>query len=472
MSTTLLPFLYQTRTMLRPRQVPVAALRRSFHSARPCLAPKKRKDPGTDIPFADDNLREYIPVENVDGEETPLRGTITPTERGIFDRIFADIAARGLRPRQQHQNPPSQPPTAKAQRSINMILESAAADIDFSKRPSSIVSPAVEAGAAKDRIKALQRFPPSLRAAARKSLDLMEPMQSGARMPGAPSVYSLAEGGGNGTHAAEWMIKDKMRQAELDAQREPERRRVEDLMYAAKSDFELWQIMEREVFTLPEKLGIRSPQPDARSTGDNRTKASKISNKEQKQQQQGLKEDEEISWKRSAEAVDGTEHRLNLYVYGPLYPQFLLLGLRLLDTSFTASSPLALSVLPRIKELGLESFILGVSTPFYNELLEIFYGRHGDLSKMLDLMEEMRHAGLYFDQGTLSILNRVQEQTSMLARGAFGTLAKAVMTMPEYEKSVRDRMSYWHAHVDESVKQREIDLDHSKLATSGIAVDI
>ena len=48
-------------------------------------------------------------------------------------------------------------------------------------------------------------------------------------------------------------------------------------------------------------------------------------------------------------------------------------------------SPLTFSLLPRIKELGLESFVLGVSTPFYNELLEIYWKRRGDLLGMMGL---------------------------------------------------------------------------------------
>ena len=51
----------------------------------------------------------------------------------------------------------------------------------------------------------------------------------------------------------------------------------------------------------------------------------------------------------SEPAVDGVSP---LALYGPLYPSFLLLGLRLLDRSFAKPSPLALSILPRIKSLG------------------------------------------------------------------------------------------------------------------------
>jgi hypothetical protein len=161
-----------------------------------------------------------------------------------------------------------------------------------------------------------------------------------------------------------------------------------------------------------------------------------------------------------------TSEKLNLYIYGPLYPSYLLHGLRLLDKSFSQPSTLALSVLPRIKELGMESFVLGVSTPFYNELLDIYYSRYGDLSKMLDLLEEARHSGLYFDSDTTAVLSKAQYQTDSLVAGKHGPFATAFMTMPEYERSMRERIKHWHRAVDISISQRDQDIDYERLYQS------
>ena len=152
---------------------------------------------------------------------------------------------------------------------------------------------------------------------------------------------------------------------------------------------------------------------------------------------------------------------MSLYVHGPLYPAYLLLALRRLDTAFNTSSPLALNILPRIKELGLESYVLGASTPFYNELLDIYWSRYGDLSGMLDLLEEMRYCGLYFDNKTSSILHHVQaELESMTAKERPGTFGAALMTMPQYEPNMRKRIRHWNRAVDMSIVQRGEDLGY------------
>ncbi|RYP47034.1 hypothetical protein DL768_006829 [Monosporascus sp. mg162] len=86
-----------------------------------------------------------------------------------------------------------------------------------------------------------------------------------------------------------------------------------------------------------------------------------------------------------------------------------------MDTAFHASSPLALNVLFRVKELGFESYVLGVVDALYNELLEVYSSRYGNLPGMLDLLEEMRHCGLYFDDQISSILGRAQAAVRNLA---------------------------------------------------------
>ena len=126
-------------------------------------------------------------------------------------------------------------------------------------------------------------------------------------------------------------------------------------------------------------------------------------------------------------------------------------------TAFHSPSPLVFSILPRIKELGLESYVLGVSTPFFNELLTIYWTRRGDLSGMLDLLEEMRHCGLYFDRRTAGILNQVEAAVFNLANGRSG-LGKALMLMPEFEKLQRERIRHWHRVVDLSVRERQDDI--------------
>ncbi|KAK8070243.1 hypothetical protein PG994_006859 [Apiospora phragmitis] len=450
MSTSYLPFLYQTRTILRTRLPLNRTVARALHTTPPCLVRADKH-----IPFETD-------MEEV--EEPPAAGkkaTITPTERQTFERIFADIAARGAIPKLDGDLPP---PTPRARRSTNYILNAAANDLLDTRGPDLVASPAQLAEASKDRNKALLRFPPSLRAAANRAFNILK--------PNFPSDLAAAEAGqGPQVGVDDTPNNFILHMVELDAKRLPEEQRVNELMDSATTEVELWKVLEAEVFSLPTKFGLVMT-PDAKEQriqnkqelALNRAKRRKMIQAELRKEKKSKSKNPKLepeSEEPSAEEL--AERKQAMYQYGPLYPAFLLRGLRLLDTKFPLSSRLALNVLPRVKQLGLESYVLGVSTPFYNELLRIYYHRYGDLEKMLDLLEEMRHSGLYFDEGTASILDQVHHQTKDLANGHFGQLGQAIMFMPEYEYSVRTRIGHWHRGVGISIKQRHRDIDYKKL---------
>lgn len=464
-SSSLLPFLYQTRTILRARRLPATApaLRRLVHDEHsrgpnyagardpPWVKPKRKfpenYDTGSqshDIPFAAD-----VPLPKPPAEEESPRGTITPTERQTFDRIFADIAARGTKPPRDRDLPP---PSDVTQRSANVILNSAAVEAG-QQRMDGPVSPAFSAASAKDKTKALLRFPPSLRAAASKALRILDPTSPPPDEEEVPDAQQPT--------ASVWDTPKNslMQQVQLEATRYPAEKRVQGLMESATTDFELWDILEQEVFSLPARFGLGAKKQKDRET----RRAERARERRNKLRALQGKKPTKSQLLEVAEAADQLDKdKLSLYTYGPLYPSFLLLGLRLLDSKFGVSSPLALNVLPRVKELGLESYVLGVSTPFYNELLHIYCGRYGDLSKALGVLEEMKHSGLYFDEGTSAVLHHMQDLGNTLAGGAHGFLGEALSTMPDYDYSVRSQLGSWQRSIDISIAQRQRDIDPKK----------
>ncbi|KAI1826379.1 hypothetical protein F4861DRAFT_105137 [Xylaria intraflava] len=538
MHFTLMPFLYQTRTILRMPPHGTAIVR-SLHGM------SRRPRESDSIPF---DYEVGLPDANAPNEPPATPGTITPSERQIFERIFADIEARGLQPTTNVGRPKSQ-----ASRSAMLIMQQAAHDAGQG-RPATVTSPAMVAGAARDRAKALLRYPPPLRSAASKAL---------------ATIISQATKEVRHTHAAEssaasrtddfvdddWKAPPQSfaRTVEVEAKRYPERTRIEGLISSAKSDFELWDILEKEVFTMPARLrivkrttqsGSAKSQSKVKRTSRRRTTNStdedtndidlslrgaesspistepslsdteptlintepslsdtepSLSNAEPSlsdaeptpidteptpintepslsdaeptpiDTEPSLSDTEPIREASEAENSSTTTDDvsnpddsgdLSLYIHGPLYPAYLLLALRRLDTAFKSSSPLVFSMLPRIKELGMESYVLGVSTPFFNELLEIYWTRYGNLAGMLDLLEEMKHCGLYFDKRTAAILGRAQTGLHQLAgptaSSAFGA---GLMRMPEYERSQRERIRHWHKVVDISAQEKLEDLD-------------
>ena len=456
MSFTLMPFLYQTRTIFRIPATRRASTRtaHSFHTT--VQRPKE-----TSIPF---DYEIGPPEEDTATDQVPdpaQRGTITPSERQIFERIFADIEARGLKPVIKDDDMP--PPNPIAGRSARLIMEQAAYDAGQSL-PSTVVSPAILSGAARDRAKALLRFPPSLRGATNNVLDTIKNQALKSKRDENEISFDPET-----ASAEEDFLDDDFkapahtfpRVLELEAKRYPERTRIEGLITSAASDFELWDILEKEVFTMPARLGIvKAPVESGESDEVEAVLKPKKRGRKPKakvEEEAGRESTPEESGDISPSADDS--NKLSLYVHGPLYPAYLLLALRRLDTAFSAPSPFVFSILPRIKELGLESYVLGVSTPFFNELLTIYWNRRGDLAGMLDLLEEMRHCGLYFDKQTASILNKVDAGLNDLTNPERRSgLGGALMQMPEYELSQRQRIRHWHRAVDLSAREREEDL--------------
>ncbi|KAK2011991.1 hypothetical protein LZ32DRAFT_533031 [Colletotrichum eremochloae] len=390
--TTLTPFLYQTRTILRAS----AALRSFSTSAgRPHAYPRTRGEQS--IPFEWDSPADEQP-DIPSGLDNPEKSTITPTEKFIFQNIFADIAKRSGRPHPQ-----------------------AAVDQDESGPRDAILS----------------KFPRSLRRAAQAALELRDTQSS------EPSSSSISFGTEE---------QDLVRDADLEAQREQAAKleaayneirteeivRLQALLDQCNTDIEVWDLLERDVFSMVAKLGISEgdqqvqPPPQTAKKGRGRPKQTE---------------------KETAAVTP--EPSLNMDSHGPLYSMHLLQGLKTLDQSFARSSTLALNVLPRVKELGLASYVLGVSTPFYNELASILWYRHGDTQAVLDVLDEMQFAGLFYDEQTLRLVDTIEMNLAAFRRGQLGVFSKAVSTMPGYNLDVKSRVERYARRVRRNVQEQK-----------------
>ncbi|KAK3302888.1 uncharacterized protein B0T15DRAFT_513117 [Chaetomium strumarium] len=467
MSTTLLPFLYQTRTLQRlTRPGPSNSVFRALlYSTGRGNSPRGRPWPPPsrhdDIPFELPEGYEY-PRKNHEPEEeaepSGVRSTITPQEQDIFNRIFEEIASRkqarsppaASLPRQPSDNATnlatasaetatvSQPsnlgftdsddfsvrtnaPNPESVRSaINIIVQDAAEVQTKSRRhikkPFDPLHPASTTG---DWEKALLRFPPSLRRAAHMALHAMEedsiPGNTGTPAPSGEVIMSEDNLAAAQIDLALDPLSKSVRNEAL---RREERSRVEAMMHEAKTDFELWDVLEQEVFPMVQKLGIDEAS----------TKANKRSRK-------------------------NDNSKLPLNIYGPLYPGYLLHALRLFDTQFSRSSPLALHILPRVKALGPASYVLGVSTPFYNELARILWNRYGDPVAVFNLFEEMRVAGLYCNSGTRAVVQSIDAFMGSANQGKWGPFLRELVSLPEFQFAVSPRIRHWLKTINRHINE-------------------
>ncbi|KAK0736690.1 hypothetical protein B0T21DRAFT_411839 [Apiosordaria backusii] len=493
MSTTLLPFLYQTRTLQRISRngVPTPALRAFMHTStttnlplrKPSYVPPKRASrssriaPGRKGTAFGFSKGESIPFELPEDYERPPpremnhllteagdRSTITPTERDAFKSIFEEIAAKqptpplkdpsSLEPTRENwpgsrfsSDSPAQPSGAET---IDIIIQDAA-DIESRSirrlhRPYGKRHPITQAAATKDWSKALLRFPPSLRDAARRALNITE----GADSPIMPPVNSDEDPDTASSRFGtdpDMLLNPLAKSVQHEALRRAERTRVEAMMQTTKTDFELWDILEKEVFPMVARFGLDKPEPP--------TLATDTTTKKRKGKKAAAAAAGAAAAAPSPEETTTGDEKFPLHIYGPLYPRYLLAALRLFHQRFAHPSRLALNILPRIKELGPASYVLGVSTPFYNELLRILWYRYGDAEGVLNMLEEMRKAGILYDADSLKVLNAISSWVRMSEIGKEGPFLKELVSLPEWEYGMRSRLRHWGAAMQE--QRRELD---------------
>ncbi|CAK7264500.1 hypothetical protein SEPCBS57363_001113 [Sporothrix epigloea] len=470
MATSILPFLYPARLVQRPvhahvirqllRRLHASAPRNEEHQQhqqqqqqqpeRASRSKASRRIYNNHIPF---ELPPNFETEGTDattdteghirvGTGDAADGTITPLERQAFRRIFREISKR-------------QPDEGKSDESgesstLEDASETAGSEIDSHRtRINAIISDASndqvlvreplrnyrqenslatmrerKAGlrTAHPRDRVLAQFPPSLRSAAGKALGINDVRR----------LLRQEEEQAIDTRRDETsQISDTVEElSPAQTARRERQEKMELAMLAKKTDVALWQYMQDQIFALVGKWGLQ--EITGTSTISKRT-----------------------TRKKKALAEDR-----------PLYPALLLHAQRLLESHFAGGtmSPLAFAVLPRIKALGLASYVLGASTPLYNHLLHMRWRRQGDAPAVFALLQEMQRAGLVFDAATLAIVKSIEWHVVPLTREGRmegGSMAEehamaaaAVQHLPDLA-AVAQQAAYWRQQVERSVLRRQ-----------------
>lgn len=337
-----------------------------------------------------------------------MDSTITPNEAEIFKSIFDDIA-QGRTPKPRHQQ--------TWERAPNLIGT-------VKSDPSSHARSIVEQARVNDfQSNVLSRFPQDLREAAHLALGLYERKVSS----------ELIE-------ARKETEDEKFERLKYEHVRAEEKIRVDAMMRACKTDFQLWDVMEREVFSLPEKLGIMQ-----------KTGTAALKKTRKKRGTPKSKTDEIV------EENNADDKKRTMDVLGPLYTHYLSQALNLFDTAFTRPSPFAFQILPRVKSLGLPSYVLGVSTSFYTVLARMHWERFGDAASALDVVQEMNATGLYADDGVRELLATIREHIYGCSLGVQGQFVGAMMEAAPYDASLLGRIEDLESFVEQSLQQVEGD---------------
>lgn len=432
MSSTLLPFLYQTRTIQR---VPAS---RAFSSFTRLYA--TRRDPNT--PSADENI-PFVGLEDAAPEEPTRRSNMTVAEKKVFRGIFEDISfgklpTKGMNSRLRKRqaeleatnaiatSKEGQPPT-----SLNGETEGDAAAKD-AENHRSVVEQARRLASFKEKV--LPTIDWTMRDAAQAALKLYDSESDNS----SSAMQALLE-------SAKLARQEERKKKDL--LRLEERKRVTKLMRQCETDTELWALLEKEVFCLPEKLGITAVSESESSLQRPGAKKQKTKKKKQKVVVDEVGIPIEATAPEGAKTATAQEAsgEYSIDVHGSLYAEYLSQAVFHFENHFQRPSLLLFSVLPRIKALGLPSYILGASTGLYNGLAGIYWHHYGDAATALDLLDEMHSLGLESTEETAQLLWAMNQQLSACGNGMQGVLAEAVVEGGAYDEALRERLDAMEA---------------------------
>lgn len=412
--STLLPFLYQTRTLQRAIRGPLPQLVRALHGTPSRQHPRKPPSGHSGPGGGDDSVPfefgpDQGPLAATRGKKGP--STITESEKRVFDEIFGSISQR------------------QKQLGVPLVPDLEPEPPAFAREPEEGMD---EQELNRERILAM--YPPALRRAAEIALGLQaeedgEDFADGHA--GASPTQVTPEDAEEARRMDELMAAE--RGALLALHRE-EKARVQSLMQSCTTDVALWKVLEDHVFSMVERLGISNRKLD----DPNPKRRGKKSPKN----------------KPAPPALSMERH-------GPLYSVHLLSAVRHLDRGFATPSPLALNVLPRILDLGMASYVLGVSTRFYNEVMSIYWHRYGDVHSVMRLLKEMERAGLSGDGQTLRVVEAIMGTIEGLSadegRNAF---ADVLGSMQEFDSIVLGKLGRRKKWVLSSMQERADELPY------------
>jgi len=425
-SASLLPFLYHTRTLLAeplPARFNTPKCRHCVNHRSISSAPRRqigayssrRSDPihfedlGLARPRSTPSSDSSIPFEDVDSQfeaQRPKKSTITASEKAIFDRIFKDIDQAASRKEGEEGLEDDQDMNTDPYEDLNSIFDTAIQNMRTQEDQQ-----AKSGTIGTERSRRYER--------AMGQLDLVVAGSTTFKRP-----LRLANGVVLGAEMASEEHEMHSRKACDD-----HKTLVFGMLGAATTDVQIWSILEGEIFSLIKQLDAQLKFQEKALKAQEREEK-KVA-KERNAGQERTASNAIITRRGKApknipdEARAPRELPTNTLfsILQSNYADYLLSALRLLRRHHpTSSYPFYL--LPTMKRLGSISYVLGVNTNFYNEILLLKWTQSSDLHGMADLLQEMINQGIEMNEVTFVLIRRLSHKRRYAFHGRFGPIAQ------------------------------------------------
>jgi len=189
-----------------------------------------------------------------------------------------------------------------------------------------------------------------------------------------------------------------------------------------RGDIRLWKVCQEMIFPLVKELDLQTRQEKPNDRARNAEPASRFTSNPPIPTEEGIDSPQGtlIEKPNSGSPQQLPSPATPLAVISRLYPAALLLALRLYIKHFP-TSPLPHTLLPHIRMLGPASYVLGANTHFYNSLMSLKWSVFSNLREIDSLLAEMERGGVNFDQQTYKMLSDIENERSAELRNDKGT---------------------------------------------------
>lgn len=317
--------------------------------------------------------------------DSTRRSTMTNSERAVFDRIAKDISQSSSIDVDEDDMIEPYNEEYDANEYIDDIFDKAIKVLQLREEQSA-------EGASRSRVLA-----PSL--PAERALDTLI---SGDEHAAHHRVFKRPLNSANGLLFDENVKTEEERKALVGAAND-HRAMVISMLRKAQSDWEIWQVLDTEVFSLVNQLHTHSKtQGKARKSAKASTDAEK---------------------KGPGGKGRFTRNSL-LSILQRNYAEYALTAVRQLRQHHPTSS-YAFHVLTAIKSHGPISYALGASTDLYNEILFLKWTQYAELHGLADTIEETINRGIDSNEVTLVLIREIGKQRWRGKVGRLGPVVKA-----------------------------------------------
>ena len=439
-----LPFLYCTRTILRPVNhnrvyTIVKVPTREITSSASYSLLRSEQHIQNDIPFEDhQHLSSETSIfggsQKGSQSSSDHRSTLTISEKAIFDRILNDDSVPTRQePIEEYSLDHARITPEDPYEDLDAIFDAAIRELTLREE---------------QRAKSLSRS---------RAIYAVMPVRTALQDLGVsdePNYVTLSEGGEvrKGFSRPLQFTDGKLTQAPIgDAEESDEKLRIacdehrhfiRDMLEKTSTDVETWTVLQSEVFSMVEQLRLQMEHEE----------------KVLKQSKKRPKKDPKASLKAKAKTRDGKSKDFSLdssseaktlqssassQVFSPLFNESKALPtntlLAILQANYSYYNVLALRLwrrchpttlyalhlLPHIKSLGPISYVLGASASLYNEVLYVKWSQYNDLHGVAALLQEMINQGVEPNALTLEFLRYVSRTRQRDLAGRRGKVLRS-----------------------------------------------